>query len=262
MNRRSFSRICLGAVCLAALTAFSPAVQADPAAGNQYYELRVYSTSSTDQQKRINDFWKNAAVPAYNRMGIRPIGVFTEMDDSPTNKIYVLIPCDSMETFATIPDRLASDADYQKAGAEFLNATKSDPAYERYESSLLVAFDGMKQIAVPPEDKKPNLFELRTYMSPGDERGLNKVKMFNSGEIETMKKVGLAPVFYGRKLVGSKMPCLTYMLSGENMEEHKKHWHAFSQAPVWKELQSETRYKDNVSGIINVFLKRTDASQI
>src|ERR1700759_4955201 len=49
----------------------------------QYYELRVYSTSSIEQQKRINDYWQNAAVPAYNRLGIQTIGVFTEVDDSP-----------------------------------------------------------------------------------------------------------------------------------------------------------------------------------
>ena len=33
----------------------------------QYYELRVYTTKSADQQQRINDYWQNAAVPAYNR---------------------------------------------------------------------------------------------------------------------------------------------------------------------------------------------------
>ena len=75
----------------------------------QYYELRVYTTKSAEQQQRINDYWQNAAVPAYNRMGIQPIGVFTELQDSATNKIYVLIPCDSLEIFAAIPDKLASD---------------------------------------------------------------------------------------------------------------------------------------------------------
>ena len=92
----------------------------------QYYELRVYTTKSEEQQQRINDYWQNAAVPAYNRMGIQPIGVFTELKDSATNKIYVLIPCDSLEIFASIPDKLASDTNYQQAAAEFLSVSKAN----------------------------------------------------------------------------------------------------------------------------------------
>src|ERR1700759_3931221 len=96
----------------------------------QYYELRVYTTSSAEQQKRINDYWQNAAVPAYNRLGIQPIGVFTEVDDSPTNKIYVLLPSDSFEAFGQIPAKLAADDVYQKAAGDFLNAPKTNAAYE------------------------------------------------------------------------------------------------------------------------------------
>jgi hypothetical protein len=228
----------------------------------QYYELRVYTTQSEAQQKRVNDYWQNAAVPAYSRMGIQPVGVFTEMQDSATNKIYVLIPCDSVEIFAAIPAKLAADAAYQQAATEFLAAPKSNPAYERFESSLLVAFDGMKHIAVPPADKKPNVFELRTYMSPGESKGLSKIHMFESGEITTMKEVGLAPVFYARTVVGAHMPCLVYMTCGENLDEHKKHWQGFSAAPVWKQLQADPQYKDNMIGMIKIMLKRTAASQI
>jgi len=77
-----------------------------------------------------------------------------------------------------------------------------------------------------------------------------------------MKEVGLAPIFYGRTVVGSPMPSLFYMTSGENMEEHKKHWQGFSAAPVWKQLQADPQYKDNMTGMIKVILKRTSASQI
>jgi hypothetical protein len=228
----------------------------------QYYELRIYSTQSAEQQKRVNDYWQTAAIPAYNRLGIQPVGVFTEQEDSATNKIYVLIPCDSVEIFAEIPAKLAADAEYQKVAAEFLNVSKTNAAYERFESSLLVAFEGMKHICVPPADKKPTVFELRTYKSPSEDKGLNKIKMFENGEITTMKEVGLAPIFYGRTLVGANMPCLTYMTCGENMDAHKQHWQAFSAAPVWKQLQADPQYKDNMIGMIKVMLKRTPASQI
>ena len=231
-------------------------------AGNQYYELRVYTTTSDAQRQRVNDYWQNAAIPAYNRMGIQPVGVFTEQEDSATNNIYVLIPCDSMEIFTAIPAKLAADADYQKAAADYLSAPKPNPAYDRFESSLLVAFDGMKHISIPAADKKPNVFEMRTYKSSSEGKGLNKIQMFESGEITVMKEVGLAPIFYGRKVVGSHMPCLVYMTCGVNADEHKKHWSAFGAAPVWKQLQADPQYKDNMIGMIRVILKRTAASQI
>jgi hypothetical protein len=240
----------------------APSAQAADAEQPQYYELRVYTTSSAAQQQRVNDYWQNAAIPAYNRQGIKPVGVFTEQEDAATNSIYVLIPCDSMEVFTAIPGKLAADADYQKAAAEYLSAPKPSPAFDRFESSLLVAFDGMKHISIPPADKQPNIFELRTYKSSSEGKGLNKIKMFESGEINVMKEVGLAPVFYGRKIVGSQMPCLVYMTCGENASEHKKHWSAFGAAPVWKQLQADPQYKDNMIGMIRVILKRTAASQL
>jgi hypothetical protein len=244
---------------IAFFAAASPAAAADD--GRQYYELRVYLTKSAEQQKRVNDYWQNAAVPAYNRLGIQPIGVFTEIEDSPTNSIYVLLPSDSFEAFATIPAKLAADTVYQKAAADFLNAPKTNAAYERFESSLLVAFDGMKRMSLPA-DKKPTVFELRNYISSSEEKGLNKIRMFESGEIGVMKEVGLAPIFYSRMLVGSKMPSLVYMTCGENLEQHAIHWKGFSSAKVWKDLQADPQYKDNVSTIIKTILKRTSASQI
>jgi NIPSNAP len=228
----------------------------------QYYELRIYSTQSRDQQQRVEDYWQNAGVPAYNRMGIQPVGVFTELLGSDTNSIYVLLPCDSLETFEAIPARLATDAVYQQAAGPFLSATKQDPAYQHFSGSLLVAFIGMKHMVVPPPDHKPNVFELRTYVSSSENKGLSKIKMFESGEITLMKQVGLAPIFYSRTLVGPQMPSLVYMNCGENMDVHKEHWKAFSTAPVWKQLQAEPQYKDNVSTVIKIMLKRTPASQI
>jgi hypothetical protein len=230
----------------------------------QYYELRTYTTKTTAQQQLISDYWEKAAVPAYNRLGIASVGVFTELQDSPSNKVYVLIPFATPGAYAEIPARLAADAAYQAAGAAYLNTPKSDPAYGRFESSLLVAFDGMKRLAVPPSaaDKKPWIFELRIYQSHSESKGINKVGMFNAGEIPLMHDVGLTPIFFGQTVVGAQMPNLIYMVSGENQDEHKKHWKGFFDAPMWKKLSGDPQYKDNVSKVISIFLKRTPASQI
>jgi hypothetical protein len=266
MNLRTFTTLTFAALAGAVCWNPNRAFAAD-AGQPQYYELRVYTTKSAQQQKLVSDYWQNAAVPAYNRMGIAPVGVFTELEDSPTNRVYVLIPCDSLEVFAAIPARLAADAAYQAAAAEFMALPPSSPAYERIESSLNVAFDSMKKLAVPPSSagKTAWIFELRTYQSPSESKGLNKVEMFNSGETDLMKQVGLCPVFFSRTLVGSQMPNLTYMLSGENRDEHAKHWKTFTDSPVWKKLTADPRFpSNNVSrnGIISIFLKRTPASQI
>jgi hypothetical protein len=232
--------------------------------GRQYYELRVYTTKSEKQQKLVSDYWQNAGVPAYNRMGSKPIGVFTELEDSPTNRIFVLIPFDSLEQFSQAASKLASDSTYQKDSAEFMGLPKNDPAYVKFDSSLLLAMKGAPKIEVPPSttEKKPWIFELRTYISPNEAKGINKVEMFNSGEIPVMKEVGLSPVFFAQAIVGTQLPSLTYMVSGENKEEHKKHWGGFGPNPVWQKLSKDPQYKDNVSSIISTFLKRTPASQI
>ncbi len=230
----------------------------------QYYELRVYTTRSESQRQRIDAYWQNAAVPAYNRQGISPIGVFTELQESTNSKVYVLIPFAKPGAYAKVPAKLEADPVYQAAAADYLNVPKSDPAYVRFESSLLVAFDGMKKLAVPASltEKKPWIFELRIYESHSETKGINKVKMFNSGEIPLMQEVGLSPVFFGQTVVGPQMPNLIYMVSGENTEEHKKHWKGFFDAPTWKTLLADPQYKDNVSKVISIFLKRTPASQI
>jgi hypothetical protein len=254
------SRIC-SLLFLSTLLLSTPAADND---GRQYYELRVYTTKSEKQQKQVSDYWQNAAVPAFNRMGIKPIGVFTEVEDSPTNKVYILIPYDSLEAFAQLAPKLAADSAYQKAAEEFMSVPKNDPAYVRFDSSLLLAMDGMKKLELPPSsaEKKPWIFELRTYLSHNEAKGINKVEMFNAGEIPVMKEVGLSPVFFAQSILGTGLPNLTYMVSGENMEEHKKHWQGFGPNPVWKKISGDPQYKDNVSKIINIFLKRTSASQI
>jgi hypothetical protein len=243
------------------LTALFTAQAADD---RQYYELRVYTTKSEQQQKLVSDYWQNAAVPAYNRLGIQPIGVFTELEDSLTNKIYVLIPFESADAFAKIGSKLAADTAYQKAAESFMAVPKNDPAYVRFDTSLLAAMDGMKKLQTVPStaEKKPWVFELRTYLSHNEAKGANKVDMFNAGEIQIMKDVGLNPVFFSHTVLGPNMPNLVYMVSGETKEEHRKHFGGFGNHPLWKKLSADPQYKDNVSGIKSVFLKRTPASQI
>jgi hypothetical protein len=232
--------------------------------GKQVYELRTYVASTAQQRDAIVQHWQDAAIPAYNRLGVRPIGVFTELQDAPTNSIYVLLPFESMDAFAASPARLAADSKYQAAGADYLQRSGTNAAFDRMESALLTAFDGMKQLAPPPATgvRADWVFELRTYKSASENRGWNKIRMFNDGEISVMQETGLAPVFFGQNLTGSHLPSLTYMTCGENLAEHQKHWKTFGASPGWNALKNDPQYKDNMTGMIKVLLKRTPASQL
>jgi hypothetical protein len=217
-------------------------------------------------QKRFDDFYKNAAVPAMGRVGIGPVGVFSVMIGSASPDMYVLIPHKSPESFATSTDRLRADAEYRKAGAEFVNAPATDPSYARVESSLMGAIEGVPKIEIPAgaAENKPRIFELRTYESHSKSANKKKIEMFNTGELAVFRRAGLQPVFFGETLIGSKMPNLTYMLVYDDMAAHDKNWHAFVGDPEWKKLSTTPGYTDAeiVCNITNIFLRPASYSQI
>jgi hypothetical protein len=268
MKRREFLKSSVAIASAAATTQLLAAESTESGKGSprEFYELRTYHLRRGPMQKRFDDFFRDAAIPAMNRAGISPVGVFSVATgpDSPT--MYVLMPHKSAEAFATANDRVRADTDYQKAGAEFINCPPTDPSYVRVESSLLLAFETMPKIEVPstPAMKKNRLFELRTYESHSKKANKKKIEMFNVGEIAIFRRAGLAPVFFGETLIGSKLPNLTYMLAFENMAEHDKNWGQFGSDPEWKKLSTTPGYTDGeiVSNISNVFLRPTAYSQI
>jgi len=264
MKRRDFLKSSVAIASAAATTELLAAESAEsgPSTAREFYELRKYHLRRGPTQKRFDDFYREAAIPAMNRAGMTPIGVFSIMTgpDSPT--LYVLLPHKSAEAFASSNERVRADADYQKAGAEFINAPATDPSYVRVESSLLLAFENMPKIEVPA--KKTRMFELRTYESHSKKANKKKIEMFNTGEIAVFRRTGLTPVFFGETLIGPKMPNLTYLLVFENMTEHDKNWGQFGSDPEWKKLSTTPGYTDAeiVSNISNVFLRPTAYSQI
>lgn len=245
----------------AAMRAVTQVEKAKP----EYYELRQYHMLTGPRQKPIHDYLREAAIPAMNRNGIGPIGVFNVVYGPTNPTLYVLIPHKTLETFANTSQRLAADAEYQRSGAPFLNAPFADPAYVRVEVSLMVAFEGMPKLEVPPgaAGNKPRIFELRIYESHNEQAGKKKVEMFNAGgEIAIFRKTGLRPVFFGESLTGPRLPNLVYMLSFEDMQARDKSWETFRTDPEWKKLSANSVYKDTVSNITDIILRPTAYSQI
>lgn len=231
--------------------------------GNEFYELRVYTLKDGNQQKLVEDYFQNAAIPALNKLGSKNIGVFTEQQPQGQTKIYVIIPYNSVEDFINVADKLSSDVNYQQAGAAYLNAPATEPAYERIQSSFMKAFAGMPKLQAPPQ--KPRIFELRRYESASEAAGKLKIKMFNDvGEMAIFKRVGLTPVFFGETLIGEMRPNLTYMLTFDDMAEHDKNWKAFGEDPEWNRIKAIPEYADAkiVSNITHTFLVPASYSQI
>ena len=261
MKRRDFLTSSLAASAGMAYGSAGEA-QGNKTAARDYYELRFYQLTRGSSMKLIHDFFRNTAIPALNRIGIKPVGVFNVLVGPISPSMYVLLPHRSLESVATLEERLLSDAEYMERGADFLNAPVSDPAYVRYESSLMQAFSSHPRITAPPKGER--IFELRTYESSSKKYNLNKVEMFNSGEVGIFIRSGFHPVFFGEKLIGQRMPNLTYMLSIGSMEERNKAWKAFFSDPDWKKLTSSPKFSagPNVVNVTNFFLTPEPYSQI
>lgn len=268
MNRRHFLKSSLAAGGLAGLsfpTSIS-AAETDSKGSREFYELRLYHFSSAAKQKVFDDYAAKAAIPAMNRLRIGPVGVFTPTSPSETPTVYVLIPYKSAGEFVTCSAKLGADADYLKAGAEFINAPATDPAFTRVESSFMRAFEGMPKVEVPAgvKEGRARLLELRTYESHSKKANKKKIEMFNIGEITIFRRAGLQPVFFGETLIGTQLPNLTYMLVFDDMAAHDKNWSTFVADPEWKKLAATPGFTDKeiVSHITRTFLSPTPYSQL
>ena len=230
---------------------------------NELFELRIYTLKDETQQKLVEDYWQNAAIPALNKLGINPVGVFTELKPTGQTRLIVLIPFKKMEVFLSMSINLDKDTSYQQNASAYLNAPATDPAYDRIESSLLRAFDHMPQLELPGQQTR--IFELRRYQSASESAGKKKIEMFNDeGEIDVFKRLGFKPVFYAETLIGTLRPNLTYMLTFDDMAGHDSHWKAFGSDPEWKKISSVPDYSDAklVSKITSTFLVPVTFSQV
>jgi hypothetical protein len=264
MQRRQFLAASLATSAMALSRegeAQSPATSA-----REYYQIRRYQLRTGPQINLTESYIGDALIPALSRMGMGPIGAFKAEIGTDTSAYYVLIPGGSPEALAQLSLKLAEDAVFMKTAEPFWSAPASAPAFERVETSLLLAFEGWPKLTPPPATatKGKRIFQMRTYESPSERAHVRKVEMFNSGEFECFKAAGFHPVFFGDMLIGSQMPCLTYMLSLSSMDEYNARWDAFRNHPDWLKLKANPRYayEPIVSNITNLILSPLASSQI
>jgi hypothetical protein len=231
-------------------------------AAKQYLDLRHYEFASVEQQAAFEHFLAEAAIPALNRQGIKPVGVFKETEADKLG-LYVLLPHSSLKSVGTANTVLLADDTYLLAGAAVLESPKKKPAYQRFESNLLLSFDDCPKVEVPSQ-KATRVFQLRIYESHNTTMAKRKIEMFNErgGEIAIFREAGLHPVFFGETIAGKLMPNLTYMVGFDDAEAQKAAWSTFGRHPEWKRIRSLEYFKGTVSNITNIVLRPAACSQI
>jgi NIPSNAP/TAT (twin-arginine translocation) pathway signal sequence len=250
MERRTFLAGSMAAT--AATVTGNAQTQTGPV--REIYQLRRYQLQSGPQLALANSFFADALIPALTKMGMGPVGAFQLTIGPETPAYYVLIPSSSAAGLAELDLALSRDKEFLKAASPFWNATATAPAFVRVESWLLAAFEGWPRLT-PPAEKGKRIFQLRTYESPSYGDHVRKVEMFHSGEFEIFRNAGFHPVFFGDTLIGSRMPCLTYMLAFKDMSELEAKWDVFRNDQAWKKLSTSPRYAsdqivDNISNLI------------
>jgi hypothetical protein len=258
MKRRHFVAASLLTTAGAA-TGAAFARSAPPA--KELYELRVYDMRYGSPASGLENYLKDALIPALNRLGIKTVGVFREMGKSDPAKLYLLIPHPSLTAYANVAGQLTADAAFAIASQPYTAIGADKPPFSRYTTSLLNAFDVLPNLLVPATGQ-PRMFELRTYEGYSEDAVRRKVKMFNVDEMPIFYRVKLNPVFFGEVIAGPNMPCLAYMLTFKDMAERDANWKLFSADPDWKRISAAPEYANSVSNIIRVFLEPAAFSQI
>jgi hypothetical protein len=269
LNRRRFLASTLAA------SAFSLADRANPEPGalppsrtgpRQYYELRTYFLRNGHQSRLTEQYVSGALIPALNRLGVAPVGAFNLAIGPDTPTLYLLLPCNQLDTLVNAQLHLRHDQEFLAAAAAFWNAPEESPAFERVESTLLIAFEGWPQLVLPPPTAQhgKRIFQCRTYESASNRDHLRKMQMFQSGEFEIFQKSGFWRVFFGDALIGPRLPRLTYMVSFSDLNELNDLWSKFFSDPHWKKLTAskEFSFEPIVSNVSNLILSPTEYSQI
>lgn len=241
---------------------FSPALSA-----RNYYQVKVYNIKDKDQEVRVDNYLKNAYLPAMHRAGIKKVGVFKPIDDGPAagKKIFVFIPLTELAQIEKLEVALANDSQFQTDGADYINGSWEKPPYQRIESILLKAFAEMPEFAVPNHTTPASdqIYELRSYEGPTEKMYQKKIEMFNKGgEVALFKKLNFNAVFYGEVISGSAMPNLMYMTTFPDMKSHDEHWDAFRTHPDWLKLKEVKKYKHTVSHSDKYLMHPTEYSDI
>lgn len=278
LERRDFLKTTLAASAVAALASSSTeAVAAAPAntAKREYYELRAYKLKSPAWLAEFDAYCAKALLPALARRGIERVGVFTEIEvdkaagtakpkaDTP---VWMLIPYTSLEAYAEVSADINTDPAVLQAGGKYLHTPKADMAFDRFDSWLYRAFKTMPVMELPDFAKNrvpTRVYEMRDYESHSELAALNKIAMFDEGEMDIMRTLGMSPTWFGQGISGPNLPHLRYFTGAATLAQHLDNWKKFGPDPRWQKMKVDPKWTDNTTRTAPArFLVPTAASKI
>ena len=222
---------------------------------NQIFEVRCYRLrySKSDQFGRLAGFLESEHLPMTKRVGIVQ-GYFRVTLGEFTPRVYTLSAYDSLSDMGEKLAAKRADDAWTKAATSF--GMDDAAPYDRVESWLLRAFDGMTTIEVPEPAAKPRTFDLRTYEQETFRDTQEKMRMFNEEEIQIFRDCGVNPLFFGETIVGSHMPSLIYMSFYPDMAARSKAWSTFGSSEGWQRIKNRPGWgnADIVSTVSNIHL--------
>jgi hypothetical protein len=265
LPRRSFLKTSLAASTTAALGSSLGAATPAGSSPREFYELRCYRLRAESRLKSdanaavLDRYLERALLPALEERGLRSTGVFTELDvdrkemkatPKAGSPVWVLIPHATLESFVEVSASIVADGKVQETGAEYLRLPKEQPGFERIDTWLLLAFQSMPRVELPEFSRQrvpTRVFEMRDYESYSEVKALAKMAMFDDGETEIMRSLGMAPVFFGQALAGPDLPHLRYITGGRDLASHFASWAKFGPDSRWQKMKDLPQYADTVS---------------
>ena len=188
MDRRNF----LATSSAAGLAAGSAAAAGPETGENQIFELRCYRLrySKADQFARLTAFLESEHLPMTKRLGVVQ-GYFRVTLGEFTPRVYTVAAYDSLADMADKMAAKRADKAFSAAATKF--GLHDEAPYDRVESWLLRAFDGMKAIEVPEAPAKPRTYDLRIYEQETFRDTREKMRMFDEEEIQIFRDCGIHP---------------------------------------------------------------------
>jgi hypothetical protein len=199
----------------------------------------------------LTTFLKDVEAPYLKSNGANHFMTFSETGQTEPSKLWTLISYPDFNSYESVLSHRTDENHFNQSTAY----TEAGKTFTRISSSLLYAFQGMKQMKNPIENA--SLFELRIYEGVNEDAVRRKIKMFNDEELELFSKVDLNPIFFGNMVVGPFVPSLVYMLNYRDMDHRDQAWKAFLEHPDWDVMKVKEEYANTVSNIRRVFLKQT-----
>ena len=247
VNRRAFFKktgaLTLGTI-LASGTAYAGEMSSNAAKveNREYYEWRHYMLKDGAGPK-MDAFFENVLIPAYNRQGVK-VGAYKMFkEDEPERRVLLFVHKD-LQAFQRIKHTLWEDKVFAAKAKSFFEESASNPFYTNVQTYLCEAFSGFPKLVMP--DPSRTLMELRTYWSPNEEAHERKVEMFNKYEFKVFEDVGVNSVCYGSVMAGPSMHALVYMTWYKDMDTRNAVWAGFRDNPGWLAIKDLPRYANTV----------------